>query len=160
MLDAPAATTFRERFGTADAPTLADLHRQLRLVRPPVAARGHLEIDVADRQPGDGWRVPVAVIATLIDDPVAAVVAEAATAGLAPGAWDRAARHGLGDPELAAAARECFVAAYAAPARHGVARPVRDAVADFTERYVLRGRCPADDVLDGVAGAPRSLDRL
>jgi glutamate--cysteine ligase len=107
---------------------------------------------VADRQPGGGWQVPIAVIAALIDDPVAAAEAEAATAGLSGELWERAARDGLSDPELGAAARECFVAAYAALARQGVARGVRDAAADFTERYVLRGRCPADDVLDRVAG--------
>jgi glutamate--cysteine ligase len=88
------------------------------------------------------------VITALLDDPVAAAAADAATAGLSGRLWERAARDGLTDPALAAAARECFVAAYAALARQGVARPVRDAVADFTERYVLRSRCPADDVLD------------
>ncbi|MEV4351806.1 glutamylcysteine synthetase, partial [Actinoplanes sp. NPDC049596] len=72
-----------------------------------------------------------------------------ATAGLAaePGLWERAARDALSDPVLAAAAREVFVEAYAALARHGVDRDLRDEVAEFTERYVMRGRCPADDVL-------------
>ncbi|MZE81796.1 ergothioneine biosynthesis glutamate--cysteine ligase EgtA, partial [Streptomyces sp. SID5475] len=32
--------------------------------------------------------------------------------------------------------------------RLGAPPAVRDAVADFTERYVSRGRCPADDLLD------------
>jgi glutamate--cysteine ligase len=156
VLDAPVtlpgrpAGTFRDWTRAADRPDAADLARHLRTVRPPVAARGHLEIDVADRQPGDGWRVPVAVITALLDDPVAAAAAEAATAGLSGRLWERAARDGLTDPALAAAARACFLAAYAALARQGVARPVRDAVADFIERYVLRGRCPADDVLDLV----------
>ncbi|MCA2218328.1 glutamate-cysteine ligase family protein [Jidongwangia harbinensis] len=158
VLDAPVlrrgrpVTSFREWTRTATRPTVADLHRHLRTVRPPVAARGHLEIDVADRQPGDGWRVPVAVVAALFDDPVAAAAAEAATAALSGNLWERAARDGLSDPELGAAARECFIAGYAALARQGVARGVRDAVADFTERYVLRGRSPADDVLDRVSG--------
>ena len=49
-----------------------DLRAHLRDFRPPVAARGHLEIDVADRQPGNGWRVPLAVITALIEDPLAA----------------------------------------------------------------------------------------
>ncbi|GAA3334751.1 hypothetical protein GCM10020358_00420 [Amorphoplanes nipponensis] len=161
VLDAPVAgagRTFRSwcRSGPGDRPTVADLHRHLAGLRPPVAARGHLVLDVADRQPGDGWRVPLAVITALLDDPRAAAQAEAATLGLAatPRLWERAARDALTDPALAAAARECFLAAYAALARQGAARPTRDAVADFTERYVLRGRCPADDVLDAMAARP------
>ncbi|GAB1640527.1 glutamate-cysteine ligase family protein [Krasilnikovia sp. MM14-A1259] len=144
--------SFRDwlRSGIAPAPTLADLEHHLRTVRPPVSARGHLEIDVADAQPGDGWRVPLAVVAALLDDPGAGEVALAATAPLdgMPGLWTRAARSGLTDPALADAARQCFLAAYAALARHGVGRPLRDAVAEHLERYVLHGRCPADDVLD------------
>ncbi|GAB1691879.1 glutamate-cysteine ligase family protein [Krasilnikovia sp. M28-CT-15] len=158
VLDAPVAgagsrpPTFRDwlRSGGTTAPTLGDLERHLRTVRPPVAARGHLEIDVADRQPADGWRVPLVVIAALIDDPGAGEAALAATAALAgtTGVWHRAARAALTDPALAVAARQCFLAAYAALARQGVARPLRDAVAEYLERYVLRGRCPADDALD------------
>ncbi|HWS38881.1 MAG TPA: glutamylcysteine synthetase, partial [Actinoplanes sp.] len=107
-------------------------------------------LDVADRQPGDGWRVPAAVAAVLLDDPRAADEAIEATERLAgePALWERAARDALTDPVLAAAARDCFLAAYAALTRQGVSRELRDAVAEFTERYVYRNRCPADDVLD------------
>ncbi|GID91796.1 glutamate-cysteine ligase family protein [Amorphoplanes digitatis] len=158
VLDSPSGGhTFREltRRAPADRPGAADLDRHLAALRPPVAARGHLEIDVADRQPGDGWLVPLAVTAALLDDAYAAAEAEHATRPLAgtPRLWERAARDALTDPELAAAARECFVAAYGALARQGVSREIRDAVAAFTERYVLRGRCPADDVLDRVTRA-------
>lgn len=159
VLDSPSGgRTFREwtRRAPGDRPTSADLARHLAALRPPVAARGHLEIDVADRQPGDGWRVPLAVTAALLDDAYAAAEAECAIRPLlgTPRLWERAARDALTDPELAAAARECFVAAYGALARHGVSREIRDAVASFTERYVLRGRCPADDVLDRVTALP------
>jgi glutamate--cysteine ligase len=161
VLDAPvtgAGRTMRAwtRSGPGDRPTVADLAGHLAGLRPPVAARGHLELDVADRQPGHGWQVPLAVIAALLDDPQAATVAETATRGLAatPRLWERAARDALTDPALAAAARECFLAAYAALARQGVRRDLRDAVAGFTERYVLRGRCPADDVLDRATARP------
>ena len=161
VMDAPVAGTGRtlrawSRSGPGDRPTEADLTRHLAGLRPPVAARRHLELDVADRQPGNGWRVPLAVITVLLDDPQAAAEAEAATRALAaaPRLWERAARDALTDPLLAAAARECFVAAYAALARQGVARDLRDAVADFTERYVLRGRCPADDILDRATARP------
>ena len=67
--------------------------------------------------------------------------------------WLRAARFGLGDPQLAAAARKCFAAADEALGRLGAPAAVRDAVAAFTNRYVLRGRSPADDLLDDARGA-------
>jgi glutamate--cysteine ligase len=43
------------------------------------------------------------------------------------------------------------VAADTALARLDAPSPVRHAVAAFTERYVLKDRCPADDQLDGVS---------
>jgi glutamate--cysteine ligase len=147
VLDAPGS--FRDRLRETPRPTAADLLRHADGLRPPVGARGHLEIDVADRQAGPGWRVPVAVTAVLLDDARAAGEAEAATAHLAgePRLWERAARHALTDPVLATAARECFLAAYSALARQGAGRGLRDAVGEFIERYVTRGRCPADDLL-------------
>jgi glutamate--cysteine ligase len=66
------------------------------------------------------------------------------------GLWLRAARLGLADPGLAAAARECFAAAAAALGRLGAPAEVQQAVAAFADRYVQRGRCPADDRLDEV----------
>jgi glutamate--cysteine ligase len=155
VMDAPTLTgrTLRDRFRSVGRLASADLHRHLAALRPPVAARGHLEIDVVDRQPGNGWRVPTAVITALLDDPRAAEEAYAATAHLAaePHLWERAARDALTDPVLADAARACFLAAYASFARHGATRELRDALADFTDRYVNRGRCPADDLLDHAA---------
>jgi glutamate--cysteine ligase len=130
--------------------TPGELDRHLAALTPPVAARGHLEIEVGDRQRGNGWRLPIAVAVTLLDDPRAAQEAAVATGALAgePRLWERVARDALTDPVLAAAARECFLAAYAALARHGADRRLRDALAEYTERYVLRGRTPADDQLD------------
>jgi glutamate--cysteine ligase len=143
--------TFRTwiRRGTGRPPTIADLDRHQRAWRPPVAARGHLEIDVTDPLPDDGWIAAAAVIATLLDDAKAADDALAATATLwaTPYLWERARRDALTDPAIAAAARSLFLAAYAGLARRGAPRPIRDAVADYLERYVGRGRCPADDLL-------------
>ena len=139
-----------ETLGATARPRLAGLARHVDALRPPAAARGHHEIDVADRPAGNGWQVVLAVTAVLLDDPRAAAAAEEITAPLAgePRLWQRAARDALTDPVLATAARACFVEAYGTLARHGVARDLRDEVADFTERYVMRGRCPADDQLD------------
>ncbi|MFI1994032.1 glutamate-cysteine ligase family protein [Actinoplanes sp. NPDC020271] len=157
VMDAPTVTgrSLRDRFRAGARLTANDLDRHLAGLRPPVAARGHLEIDAVDSQPGNGWRIPLAVITALLDDPRAATEAYAATAHLAaePHLWERAARDALTDPVLADAARACFLAAYGALARQGASRALRDAVAEFTETYVNRGRCPADDFLDHSARA-------
>jgi glutamate--cysteine ligase len=58
--------------------------------------------------------------------------------------WRTAAQVALRDPTLAAAAVACFDAAI----RALPPGPIRSAVEAFTERYPMRGRCPADDVLD------------
>ncbi len=144
-------------------PTADDLSYHLSTLFPPVRARGHLELRMIDAQAGDGWIVPVAVVAALTDDPAAAEVAMAAAeplwhdlGGEGPGPWLRAARVGLADPRLARAAASCFEAAVAALHRSGAAIEITSAVAGFAERYVHRGRCPADDVLDGQA--PRCAD--
>jgi len=181
----PAGLTFRNWLrgsdqprapGVRDAPgppTADDLSYHLSTLFPPVRPRGHLELRMIDAQPGDGWVVPVSVVAAITDDPVAADAAMAAAEpvwrrnGSAPGGdavprprtgrgrdevtpWLRAARLGLEDPVLARAARQCFDAASAALARSEAPATARTAVADFAERYVERSRCPADDILDNV----------
>jgi glutamate--cysteine ligase len=166
---APAGLTFRDWLrGAGDRPpTSSDLSYHLSTLFPPVRPRGHLEVRGIDAQPGDGWMVPLAVTAALLDDPLAAERAMAAAEALwrrpGPGSpgpggdpagwhpaspWWLAARHGPAHPALAAASRECFAAAEAALARSGGPAAVRQAVAAFAERYVSRGRCPADDLLD------------
>jgi glutamate--cysteine ligase len=59
----------------------------------------------------------------------------------------RARREALADPELAMAARDCFTAALGALHRLG-ATELAPPLESFAERYVDRGRCPADDILD------------
>ncbi|MFI0150330.1 ergothioneine biosynthesis glutamate--cysteine ligase EgtA [Streptomyces lydicus] len=161
--DAPDGLTFRDwvRTGVPRPPTQEDLDYHLTTLFPPVRPRGHLELRMIDAQSGDaGWVVPLAVTAALFDDPEAAerayrtVKALAETAGQRPAPrnplWRRAARGGLTDPELHAAAVACFAAAEEALPRLGASPEVRAAVAEFTERYVARGRCPADDHLDAL----------
>ncbi|MFI1432190.1 ergothioneine biosynthesis glutamate--cysteine ligase EgtA [Streptomyces lydicus] len=164
--DAPEGLTFRDwvRTGVPRPPTQEDLDYHLTTLFPPVRPRGHLELRMIDAQSGDaGWVVPLAVTAALFDDPEAAerayrtVKALAETAGERPAPrnplWRRAARGGLTDPELHAAAVACFAAAEEALPRLGASPEVRAAVAEFTERYVARGRCPADDHLDALYAA-------
>jgi glutamate--cysteine ligase len=64
--------------------------------------------------------------------------------------WLRAAQSGPADPHISRAAKKCFEAADAALGRAGAPAPIRQAVADFTERYVLQDRCPAHDQLEEV----------
>ncbi|MEW2619131.1 ergothioneine biosynthesis glutamate--cysteine ligase EgtA [Streptomyces sp. NPDC048106] len=144
-------------------PTRADLDYHLTTLFPPVRPRGHLELRMIDAQPGeDGWIVPLAVTAALFDDPQAAETAYRCVKPLAERTlnlpaphnplWTEAARRGLADPELREAAAVCFAAALDALPRLGATTEVTDAVAGYLERYVARGRCPADDLLDALPG--------
>ncbi|MRH86807.1 ergothioneine biosynthesis glutamate--cysteine ligase EgtA [Nocardia sp. SYP-A9097] len=84
-------------------PDQSDLDYHLTTVFPPVRASGHLEVRYLDAQPGDTWTVPVHAIDALVSTP--AVVAEAtALASSTAGLWSEAARYGLADPEIRAAA--------------------------------------------------------
>ncbi|MFF3014478.1 ergothioneine biosynthesis glutamate--cysteine ligase EgtA [Streptomyces sp. NPDC057939] len=137
-------------------PTAQDLEYHLSTLFPPVRPRGHLELRMIDAQPGDdGWLVPAAVVHALFDDPEAAETAYRVAKSLADAyggraaprnpLWRTAAREGLADPDLRWAASACFLAAREALPRLGASTHVRDTVGAFTERYVLRGRCPADE---------------
>ncbi|MGW1255545.1 ergothioneine biosynthesis glutamate--cysteine ligase EgtA [Streptomyces sp. NPDC002513] len=154
----PDGLSFRAWARSADPPDRSDLDYHLTTLFPPVRPRGHLELRMIDAQPGDdGWIVPLAVTTALFDDPEAAETAYRAVKPLAERAdslppprhalWVTAARKGLADPELREAAVACFAAAADALPRLGATDDVREAVAEFTDRYVARGRCPADDLL-------------
>jgi glutamate--cysteine ligase len=159
---APPGVTFRDWLrdggsGSLRAPTAEDLDYHLSTLFPPVRPHGHMELRMIDAQPGDGWIVPAAVATALAADERAADAALAAADPLwdgsadAQGPWLRAAQCGPADPQISQASKQCFEAAGAALVRSGAPAPIRRAVADFTERYVLKDRCPADDQLDGVS---------
>ncbi|MCK1817297.1 ergothioneine biosynthesis glutamate--cysteine ligase EgtA, partial [Streptomyces sp. XM4011] len=155
--DAPGGVTFRSwlRGALGDhRPRPDDLDYHLGTLFPPVRPRGWLELRMVDAQSGDRWAVPLALAATLLDDPVAAEAAHAATEPLTRGrphpptaVWLRAAQRGPADPELGRAVRACFAAADAALGRDPHAAGLRSVVADFADRYAAPGRCPADDHL-------------
>ncbi|WP_046732986.1 ergothioneine biosynthesis glutamate--cysteine ligase EgtA [Streptomyces humi] len=159
--EVPDGVSFREwtRSRTMRPPTRADLDYHIGTLFPPVRPRGHVELRMIDAQPGeDGWVVPLAVVTALFDDPAAATLATRAVQPLAERAagtppphnplWTDAARHGLADPQLKRAAVTCFDAAMDALPRLGASTRAVDAVAAYADRYVHRGRCPADDVLE------------
>ncbi|MFJ9147559.1 ergothioneine biosynthesis glutamate--cysteine ligase EgtA [Streptomyces sp. NPDC102270] len=164
--DVPEGLTFREwaRSGTPRPSTREDLDYHISTLFPPVRPRGHLELRMMDAQPGeDGWIVPLAVTKALFDDPETAETAYRVVKPLAERTvslpaphnplWIDAARHGLADPELHEAAIACFSAALEALPRLGATTEVTDAVGAFVHRYVNRGRCPADDLLDRTHGS-------
>jgi glutamate--cysteine ligase len=124
-------------------PTSADLDYHLTTLFPPVRPRRWLEIRYLDSVADDLWPAVVNTFVSLFDDPAAAAIAEEATAPVAT-AWDRAARVGLDDPQLRAAAIRCVTTA------------AERAPTELTEsmerllRSVEGGRCPADDFADSV----------
>jgi glutamate--cysteine ligase len=94
----------------------------------------------------------VAVTFALLSDREAGDAAtRAAVVNGATGRWVDAARTALAHPGLAASARACFAAAEAAVRRLGTGAPLADAVGAYAERWVDRGRTPADDRLDAWA---------
>ena len=129
-------------------PTLDDLDYHLTTLFPPVRPRGWLELRMVDSLPQPWWRVPVAVAAALVYD------AEAGEAA-AQAAWDTADLWVRGVPLRAGPPRPGRRRPGLLPDRPGGAArawaratDTLDAVAEYLDRYVDRGRCPADDVLD------------
>ena len=100
-----------------------------------------------DALPDAWWPVAVAVAATLLDDAEAAR-SVAAAAAHTRGCWVAAARDGLSDPTLQHAADACFTAVLEALPRLGTDAETIASVAAFHDRYVVRGRCPADDLIN------------
>lgn len=140
----------------AGYPTIDDFAYHLTTLFPPVRPKGWLELRMIDAVPDPWWQVAVAVTAALLDDPVAFDTAERACGPVA-GCWTEAAAYGLGHPSLASAARTCFAAAIEALPRLGVDQGTVAAAESFTDRYVDRGRSPADDVLDAWVAGARTL---
>jgi glutamate--cysteine ligase len=124
-------------------PTVADLEYHLTTLFPPVRPRRWLEIRYLDSVPDDVWPAVLYTLVTLLDDPAAADLAADAVEPVAT-AWDTAARVGLGDRRLYAAANRCVAVA---------ARRVPPELSDSMQRLiggVEQGRCPADDFSDRV----------
>ena len=129
-------------------PTVDDLAYHLTTLFPPVRPRGWLELRMIDALPEEWWPVAVAVTTALLDDPVAA----------AP----RRRRRGAGARPLARSGARRAARSGARPRRGRVLRPPparpstasapttrrRAATDEYFDRFVARGRCPADDLLD------------
>jgi glutamate--cysteine ligase len=124
-------------------PSAADLDYHLTTLFPPVRPRQWLEIRYLDSVPDAIWPAVVSTLVTLLDDPAAADIAAEAVEPVAT-AWDTAARIGLRDRRLYAAANRCVAAA-----AERVPTQVDEAMQRLI-RTVEQGRCPADDFSDRV----------
>jgi glutamate--cysteine ligase len=127
-------------------PTVDDLRYHLTTLFPPVRPRGWLELRMFDALPDPWWKVAAAVTTALLDDADARERASGAVER-ARDMWREAARHAVQHPILARAARDCFASALDALVRLDVDEATVDLVAEYRDRYVARGRCPADDRL-------------
>ena len=124
-------------------PTAADLDYHLTTLFPPVRPRGFLEIRYLDSVPDSLWPAVVFLLATLLDDPVAAAVAAEAVEPVAT-AWNVAARVGLADKRLQAAATRCLDTVTAqVPAE-------LTGSMELLVQNVERGRSAGDDFSDNV----------
>jgi glutamate--cysteine ligase len=124
-------------------PLLADVDYHLTTLFPPVRPRGYLEIRCLDAVPDRWWPALAAVVATLVDDPVAAGLAADACASVRD-AWRAAAQDGLADRGVSAAARRCLDAA--------AAHCPPELAADVQElaELVDGGRTPGDELRESV----------
>lgn len=150
--DPPPGVTFADWVAGAlpDPPTAEDLEYHLGTLFPPVRPRGYLEVRYLDAQPPGEWIAPVAVLDALLADPATTAEVEAVCAPAAD-RWAQAARHGLGDRPVAAAARAVLELAARRLDRVALAAPVRDHV-----RRILRRRLAAARERDGGAATEGS----
>jgi glutamate--cysteine ligase len=135
-------------------PTQEDLAYHLTTLFPPIRPRGWLELRMFDALPLEWSVVPAIVAVALLEDRVAS---ERVAGDLEPivERWEDAARDSLHDPDFARAARTCFAEALAALPRLDAAPSIIDVVERYRDRYVSRGRCPADDLVDAWTATGR-----
>lgn len=136
-------------------PTLDDLDYHLTTLFPPVRPKGWLELRFLDALPAPWWPAAAAVTAALVGHEEAGCRAELA-ASCFHASWRLAFTHGLRHPGLQRAAEECFAAASAVMTDIGAGTVVTDALDGYVDRFVARGRTPADERLDAFerTGSP------
>ena len=123
--------------------TVADLDYHLTTLFPPVRPRGYVEIRCIDALPDRWWPALAALTVTLVDDPLAADRAAELCEPVAD-RLEEAARRGIADPALRAAATGCVeVAARRCPASLA---PDLEALAGL----LAEGRTPGSELRDRV----------
>ncbi len=123
-------------------PTEADLALHLTMLWPPLRLRGFLEIRSMDAVPADWWPGLAALVVGMVDGAPEACLQ--ACTGVAT-RWEAAARDGLGDPALLAAARDCVAAAL--PTVPAALHAEASAYAEL----VASGRTPGDLLAADIA---------
>lgn len=121
-----------------------DVAYHLTTLFPPVRPHGWLELRMIDMLPDPWWRVAVAVTTTLVCEGLARPAALEAASGTEE-LWDIAARCATEDPQLHASARACFEIALRQLERSHPDHPTTADVHEYYDRFVLPGRCPADE---------------
>ena len=126
-------------------PTETDLDLHLTTLFPVVRPRGFLELRFLDASPARFWPGLAAIVATLIDDPVAAARVDALGSEGHPD-WASATSTGLGDPDLCRLATECAAIAvdHCPTELHNEARACAE--------LISAGRSPGDLLLDEAGG--------
>ncbi|MFG3580302.1 ergothioneine biosynthesis glutamate--cysteine ligase EgtA [Micromonospora chersina] len=137
----PPGVTFADWLAGAlpHPPSTDDLEYHLSTLFPPVRPRGYLEVRYLDAQPGREWTVPLAVLAALLADPATTRDALAVATPVAD-RWAVAARRGLTERPLAAAAATLFDLALAALPRLDLPAGIHDE----TSRAIRRRRAAAE----------------
>ncbi|KRE52846.1 glutamate-cysteine ligase family protein [Phycicoccus sp. Soil748] len=125
--------------------TAGDVRRQLTTLFPPVRLRGWLELRCLDVLPSRWWPAVAALATVWMDDESLYPVVDEAAARTADRA-QAAARSGLADPVLRAAATSCLRESAGA-----VPEQVRDAVAELAD-LASDGRSPGTLVTDDLRG--------
>jgi len=128
----------------AGPPTLDDLVYHLTTLFPPVRPRGWLELRMFDALPTPFWQAAVAITAELVRNTDVAETLEQLL-GDTRCLWVDAAQLGLGHPALRAAATDVFELAVRLLEDRD--DPHADLASLYLDRWVARGRCPADDRL-------------
>ncbi|MEU5722051.1 ergothioneine biosynthesis glutamate--cysteine ligase EgtA [Micromonospora sp. NPDC047738] len=137
----PPGVTFADWLAGAlpRPPTTEDLEYHVSTLFPPVRPRGYLEVRYLDAQPRREWTVPLAVLAALFAEPATTRDALAVATPVAD-RWQAAARHGLDDGPLAAAAAALFDLALAALPELDLPAGIHEE----TSRGIVRRRAAAE----------------
>jgi glutamate--cysteine ligase len=154
LLDAPGEPRFRPfrawlEGGGAGRP---EWRAHLTTLFPEVRPRGFAELRSPDAVAPEWYAAPLVLAGGVVGHlPTLRAAAEL----LGPpdaGLLERAGRAGLGDPAIAAVARDLTTLALAGAAAQPALfpPPVVEEAAGYFARYTARGRSPADDVLDGA----------
>lgn len=142
------------------AATIADLDYHLSTLFPEVRLRGFFELRSVDGVPAPWRPAVVAFWCGLLYDEASrreAIALLEPSRGELYELWKRAARDGLGDPEIAAHARRVWELALEGAGRlsDGFFRAEDLArAADFRDRYVETSRSPALELRDALANGP------